>query len=88
MALIIPTPAADVQPGCYVDLEGDPYASEAGDPDLLQYEYIMVEHVERETPDCVRFDLTGFDSVGFPVSHVIKVVDPDDEMYDELAEDD
>lgn len=61
-----------------VDLEGDPYIANV-DPDLLvslEFEYLTVAGVERETPTCLRVDFEGFDSVGFPPDHRVRVHRP------------
>ena len=75
MTMVHQTKAEAVKPGQVVDLEGDRYAETADGAEVLAYEYVEVADVERETPDCVRVDFEGFDSIGFPAGHLLKVVD-------------
>lgn len=67
------TPVKDLHPGMFVDLEGDRFADPHGENPALQYEYTLVDHVERETPACVAVYFEGFDCVGFPPDHLIWV---------------
>ena len=67
-------PAWQIQAGDIVDLEGDMYADPAHRHVILESEYVTVVGAERETIKCVRIDFDGFDSVGFPAHHFIKVV--------------
>jgi hypothetical protein len=70
-----PKPASELRPGDLVDLEGDPFA----DPDRanvsLASEFQRVATVDRETPNCVAVGFEGFDAVGFPAGHHVRVVD-------------
>lgn len=62
--------------GDLVDLAGDPYADE-GDI-TLEYEYVQVAGVERETPRCTVVHFEGYPSCGFPVGHKVPVARPAD----------
>lgn len=65
--------ASGIRVGDMVDLEGDTYA----DPQLEHGEFASelqtVATVERETPDCVAIGFEGFDVVGFPLDHLLRV---------------
>lgn len=63
-------------PGDLVDLEGDKYADPNGDDTLMEFEYAVVERVERETPECVVVH-TDQSSFGCPPDHVVKLAPPD-----------
>lgn len=68
-----------VQEGDLLDLYADPYVGGHGDdttPELtfFAFEYGLVVGVERETADCVRIDIEGVDSFGFPPDHIVKRV--------------
>lgn len=61
--------------GDIVDLEGDKYADPDNDNVRFQSEYMEVVYVEdQETPRCVVIGFGGFDHVGFPLYHKLKVV--------------
>ena len=70
----------DLRVGDRVDLESDPFADPEGythgphnsaNPEFA-FEFLVVEHIARETDDCVRVDFNGF-SCGFPPDHWIDV---------------
>lgn len=67
--------AKDVKVGDLVDLEGDPYADPDSDILYFQDQYMEVGEVDQETPECVAIGFEGFDLVGFPTDHELKVVD-------------
>ena len=66
--------ACQIVAGDMIDLEGDKYA----DPDRgnvsLQCQYMEAALVEQETPECTVIGFEGFDRVGFPTHHKLKVV--------------
>lgn len=62
--------ASDLIIGDYVDLEGDKYA---GYDPLFEYEYVEVVSIDRETSNCIAIGFEGFDIVGFPPDHLVKV---------------
>lgn len=71
-----PKRVADLTVGDLLDLAGDPYA----DPDpavvsSLEFEYVEVLGIERETAECIRVD-TNVDSYGFPPNHTVTVATP------------
>lgn len=72
---------SELIPGDLVDLENDKYADPKGNP-LLECEYVTVDSIERESPECIAVYFRGFDMVGFPPDHVVKVGGHDKE-YDE-----
>lgn len=65
--------AADLQPGDMVDLEGDPFADPERSNIALDCEYQIVCDVERETAGCVAVGFEGFDVIGFPPGHHLRV---------------
>ena len=65
----------DLQIGDLVDLEGDPYADPQRDNHWFQCEYLMVNDVDHETPDCTAIWFEGWDCCGFPPSHEVEVAD-------------
>lgn len=66
-------PAREVKAGDLLNLEGDPYADPKRDNALFECEYVEVAFVEQETPECVLMGIEGFDWVGFPTEHPLKV---------------
>ncbi len=68
--------AKDVRIGDLVDLEGDTYADPRHDHAALASLYQTVCEVERETETCVAIGFEGFDLVGFPPDHPMKVLRP------------
>ncbi len=67
--------AAALMVGDRVDLEGDTYADPKRDNPYFEAEYVIVDGIELETPGCVRVDLEGDPSFGFPPEHQLKVRD-------------
>lgn len=59
--------AKDVQPGDWIDLDGDKYARDT----RWEFESAVVVDVEQETDECVRIDFDG-GSYGFPTNHILK----------------
>lgn len=74
---IVEVAAKDVKEGDLVDLEGDTYADPDRDHPAFESEFQTVMEVEHETPECVAIGFDGFDVVGFPVDHVLKVKRPE-----------
>lgn len=72
----IMTKAMNIDLDSLVDLEGDEYADPTGEDPDWQFEYAQVIAWERESPGCIRIDFTNGQSVGFPPSHMLKVVSP------------
>jgi hypothetical protein len=72
-------PAKDIQPGMYVDLEGDEYADPNSRRMNYRYIYMLVEAVEQETDHCIVIHFDNDDSVGFPTDHPLPVHTLDDE---------
>ena len=62
--------AANLICGDMVDLENDPYVT--SNP-MLASTLLTVAAVDRETDTCVAVWFEGFDCVGFPPDHVLKV---------------
>ncbi len=69
----ITKPAGQIAVGDWVDLEGDAIADPMRDNWRFECEYVEVDHVEHETPDCVCIGFEGFDHVGFPPGHCLRV---------------
>ena len=71
----------NLQLGEFVDLEADAYAdpngngslTEDGDYHGFEFEYEVVEHVEKETDTCTRVDFESGYSCGFPPWHLVAV---------------
>ena len=59
--------------GDRVDLESCPYL---GHHPMAQFEYGVVAHLERETPECLVVGYEGIDLIGYPVDGVLRVVQP------------
>ena len=72
--------AADIRVGDLVDLEGDAFADPDRDNIFFQSELIEVVEVVRETDECVAIGLEGFDLVGFPPGHHLRVRRLEDEQ--------
>lgn len=68
-------PVSELRCGDRVDLQRDKYADPAGDKPELECEYATVCEIERETPDCIAIGFDGFDVVGFPLGHMVKVAE-------------
>ena len=68
---------ADLRVGDLVDLAGDKYADDGTNDATLAFEYVEVVEVVQETPTCVAVGFEGFDVVGFPPDHVVKVYRPE-----------
>lgn len=60
-----------LEPGDILDLAGDTYADPAGDNVAFEFEYATVAAVEVETPACIRVDIEGGPSIGFPPGHIV-----------------
>jgi len=74
-------PVLDLAPGDLVDLQGDAIADPVGhagggSPAALEFQFLEVEAVQRETPDCVCVYFTDWNPCGFPVDHRVEV-DPE-----------
>lgn len=65
----------DLREGDTIDLGGDEYADPDSDVTAFQYLYVPVVGVELETPECVRVDIEGVDSFGFPPDHEVVAAD-------------
>lgn len=59
--------------GDMVDLSNDPHADRAGGNPALEMELQLVADVEVETLECVAVGFEGFDVVGFPTTHLLRV---------------
>jgi hypothetical protein len=68
-----PEPVEQLRPGQLVDLAGDPFADPHQDHPRYEWEFMEVVEVERESPNCIRVAFED-DSIGFPPSHVLKVI--------------
>jgi hypothetical protein len=66
-------PAAFVEAGQLVDLEKDEYADPLSEHRRYEWELIEVMDIERESADCARIGFDGV-SVGFPATHLLKVL--------------
>lgn len=64
--------AQALQPGDLVDLQDDTYADKNKCP-AFEYEYQIVEAVERETHCCVAVHFEGGPVIGFPPEHLLRV---------------
>lgn len=65
--------AKNIKEGMWCDLKGDKYADPDNDNLQLQTEYVLVDYVEQETPECIAIGFSGFDVIGFPPEHKIKM---------------
>ena len=63
-----------LRPGDLVDLEGDAHADPVRRNPILPFEGLVVVHVTRETPDCIAVHFEGFDVVGFPAHHRVRLM--------------
>ena len=63
-----------LRPGDLVDLQHDPFADPQSRHPLFEFEGAVVSSVERETPSCVAVCFEGFDVVGFPAHHRLRVL--------------
>lgn len=80
--------------GDVLDLQGDKFA----DPDppdgeeattnriVFEAEYVTVDYIEREMPECVAVGIEGVDVFGMPPDHLVKYHNHNPE-YDEEWED-
>lgn len=65
---------AELRVGDLIDLYGDPFADPERDPlTAFEFEYAEVAEVRRETPGCFAVMIEGFDLVGFPPDHVVRL---------------
>jgi hypothetical protein len=64
---------SELRLGDQVDLEGDKFADPRLDKPALQSEYQRVVSVERESTNCIAVAFEGFDLIGFPPDHRVKV---------------
>lgn len=64
---------SELVPGDLVDLERDPFADPEGEHIQFQSEYAVVASVDIETPQCTAIEFEGFDQVGFPPDHRVKI---------------
>ena len=62
-----------LQEGDLVDLEKDPFADPKGDHPQFEDELYKVVDITVETPNCIAIAFEGFDIVGFPPDHLVKV---------------
>lgn len=62
----------DIGLAAMVDLESCPYLH---NHPSAEYEYAVVEYVNRETEDCVIIGYEGIDRVGYPVGTILEVSD-------------
>ncbi|MDR6775690.1 hypothetical protein [Azospirillum sp. BE72] len=76
MTNLVLVASSDLQVGDFVDLEGDPYADPRHDHPAFDCLFMEVVDVERESETCVAIGFEGFDVVGFPPDHVLKVLRP------------
>ena len=68
--------AKDLKVGMFCDLEGYLYAvGQHPHPHqvIIGKHFVRVEHVEKESADCIAVDFNNFDQVGFPPEHRIRV---------------
>ena len=73
--LFVLVPVEKLKIGDWVDLQHDRYADPTGANPLLELAYQQVYHLEQETAECVAVDFEGFDTVGFPTGHQLRVVE-------------
>lgn len=59
--------------GDMVDLRGDQYADPGSLCPWFEFEYAIVDYIEIETSNCTTIGFEGFDIVGFPPNHTVKV---------------
>lgn len=95
MSTVERIPVTDLQPGDYLNLEGDPIADGPcayEDPDCQRHrqqmhemEYSVVTAIEREADNCIRVDFENDDSYGFPPDHIV-LREGHDVRYDEENE--
>jgi hypothetical protein len=70
-----------IRVGDQLDLEGDQYADPTGDNSLLECEFVQVVRVDIEhNYGTVALYIEGFDAVGFPKGHMVKLVEVDQEV--------
>ncbi len=60
--------AKNLLSGDLIDLAGDNYADPDNGDAEFEFEYVVVSHVERETPDCVLVSFENGRSFGFPTN--------------------
>ena len=68
--------AKDLKVGMVCDLEVDLYAvgqHPHPHPATIGNQFVRVEHVEKESADCIDVDFNNFDQVSFPTEHRINV---------------
>lgn len=65
--------AKDIKEGDLVDLQGDRYADPKGEHTWLEFEFVRVLDVTHEGSECIAVAFDGFNVVGFPQSHNLKV---------------
>lgn len=63
----------DLKVGDLADLEGDRYADPLHSNPLLEFEYAEIEAITPETPTCTCVWFLGFDAVGFPPDHLVRI---------------
>ena len=59
--------------GDLVDLEGDGFADPQRKHTQFESELAEVVAIENETPGCIAVSFEGFDTVGFPPDHFVRV---------------
>jgi hypothetical protein len=76
----------DLVPGDMIDLEGDKFADPDANNPVFDCELCIVAGSARETDTCIRIDLEGLNSVGFPPGHRVRIGGFDTEYAAAVAE--
>lgn len=69
----VATSVLRIREGDLVDLESCPYLNRHPS---AAFQFATVDHVERETDECVVIWFEGIDAVGYPTGTVLHVVQP------------
>jgi hypothetical protein len=63
---------SEIQVGDFVDLDSCPYVNREDHP-VIEFEWIEVAGVERETDDCIAISFEGIDQVGYHPDTILEV---------------
>ena len=83
--------AGQLKPGMRLDLSKCQIANMTADGETFdispyEFEYVFVESVVQETPDCVLVSLSNDEAIGYPPSHEVPwVIEKGDKLYSRVA---